>query len=74
MDEKTPKKLIKTLKDLEKVVILAKKHNIDSITIEGIQISIPKVIPPMTRADAKVDTRSAAERDEDLLFNDSFGD
>jgi hypothetical protein len=71
MNEKPTKKLIKTIKDLEKVIEMAKSHNIDSLEIEGIKISIPKTLVPQGPI-TKVDARTQAEREEDELFSDKW--
>jgi hypothetical protein len=42
MSEKLPKTLIKTQKDLEKLIILMKKHKVDCLEIEGKKIVISK--------------------------------
>jgi hypothetical protein len=42
MSEKTEKKLIKTQKDIEKLIILMKKHKVDCLEIEGKRIVISK--------------------------------
>lgn len=70
-NEKPQKKLIKNLKDLENVIELAKKHRIDCLKIEGIEISIPKAIDAAS-PQTKVDTRSMAEKEEDELFSDKW--
>jgi hypothetical protein len=42
MNEKPQKTLIKTQKDLEKLIILMKKHKVDCLEIEGKKIVISK--------------------------------
>lgn len=71
MNEKTPKKLIKTLKDIEKLIEIAKKHDLDKITVEGIEISIPRKDAPAAPM-SKVDARTQADREEEELFSDEW--
>lgn len=71
INDKTPKKLLKSLKDIEKLIEIAKKHDLDKITVEGVEISMPRLAPPQATM-PKVDTRTQAEREEDELFSDKW--
>jgi hypothetical protein len=63
MNEKTQKKLIKTQKDLEKLILLMKKHKVDCLEIEGQKIVISK------HDSAQVERQKPAyEADDELEF------
>lgn len=47
MSEKPQKPLIKTPKDLEKLILLMKKHKVDCLEIEGKKIIISKHDSPV---------------------------
>jgi hypothetical protein len=65
MNEKTPKKLIKTQKDLEKLILLMKKHRVDCLEIEGQRIVITKHDAPQN-----IKQPAAFESDDELeLWN-----
>jgi hypothetical protein len=63
MNEKTPKKLIKTQKDLEKLILLMKKHKVDCLEIEGQKIVISKHDGAMIER-----PKAAFETDDELEF------
>lgn len=62
MIKKTEKKIIKNLKDLEKVIVLMKKHKIDNLDVEGIKILITK------HESAPVPVQNNKNIDEELEF------
>jgi hypothetical protein len=63
MNEKTPKTLIKTQKDLEKLIVLMKKHKVDCLEIEGKKIMISRHDAPVPK-----DQNTSHEVDEELEF------
>lgn len=63
MSEKSPKTLIKTQKDIEKLIILMKKHKVDCLEIEGKKIVISK----HENNDQKI-TSQKADVDAELEF------
>jgi hypothetical protein len=64
MNEKPQKPKIKTIKDIEKLMFLMKKHKIDFLEVEGVKITISK-------HDFSTNTqkqKSQHEADDELLF------
>lgn len=63
MNEKAPKTLIKTQKDLEKLILLMKKHKVDCLEIEGKKIQISRHDEPVPK-----DQKQSHDVDDELEF------
>lgn len=66
--QKPPKKLIKTIKDIEKAIILMKKHKVTQIDIEGIKISIGEFDAPKAQPIKDDSKPKPKEGDDEILF------
>ena len=53
LSQKPPKKLIKSAKDIEKIIQMMKKHTVDEIQIDGITIKITKHLAQITEKPTK---------------------
>lgn len=66
LSQKSPKKLIKSTKDIEKVIQMMKKHMVDELNIEGISIKITK---HLAQIEKKVSKEDLQKNEEALLFH-----
>lgn len=66
MNEKPTKKIIKTQKSIENLIIMMKKHRIDCLKIEGVEIFLSR--HELTGAEKKVIEKAQAEVDDETLF------
>lgn len=64
-NEKSTKKVVKTVKDIEKVIILMKKHRVSEIEVDGVSIKINAFEPPPLKPEPKP---SPQEGDDEDLF------
>ena len=64
-DTKNAKKIIKSLKDIEKMVVLMKKHKISQIETDGVLIKIDQFDPSPLKPETKP---MPQEGDDELLF------
>ena len=63
----TEKKIIKSFKDIEKLVELSKKHKIDLLEVEGIKI-VMSTFPNETKEFPEIISTSSEEQDEADLY------
>lgn len=64
MNEKPQKPKIKSIKDIEKLMFLMKKHKIDCLEVEGVKLTISKHDFSSTTSKQK----SQQDADDELLF------
>lgn len=66
LSSKQPKKLIKTPKDIEKLIKMMKEYIVDSLEVEGVKIAISRF--PVKQEKIKEKTAEEIKREEEALL------